>query len=224
MHRFPQTPEDIAKAIVELDYKFITIQNMSELRNLFPPKSYEEEVMPTALTSSSFCFCFCFCFCWRITERRPLLCRKQSFWHTKAIPRTWPTLKGSSTPYRSPFLLLSSRTEKSPAYPFLSSSKCPASERKSAFSSSLRNPARSSRSVRRCAPPPPRPRTRDQQRSSLGACAQSANIVKTALEELRSNRLRKVLEVRLEAPAPAPAPRPETYLIQMHLSIDLTHT
>jgi len=44
MHRFPQTPEEICKAIMELDYKFITIKTMNELRNLFPPKTYEEEV------------------------------------------------------------------------------------------------------------------------------------------------------------------------------------
>lgn len=43
MHRFPQTPEEIVKAIEELDFKFISIQTMTELRNLFPAKSYEEE-------------------------------------------------------------------------------------------------------------------------------------------------------------------------------------
>ncbi|ELR15924.1 formin domain containing protein [Acanthamoeba castellanii str. Neff] len=43
MHRFPQTPEEIAKSVAELDYKFISLQTMGELRNLFPAKTYEEE-------------------------------------------------------------------------------------------------------------------------------------------------------------------------------------
>jgi hypothetical protein len=46
MHRFPQTPEEIAKSVAELDYKFISLQTMGELRNLFPAKTYEEEVPP----------------------------------------------------------------------------------------------------------------------------------------------------------------------------------
>lgn len=54
MHRFPQTPEEITKSIQELDYKFINVQTMSELRNLFPSKTYEEE----ARTGSAFFFDF----------------------------------------------------------------------------------------------------------------------------------------------------------------------
>ncbi len=44
MHRFPQTIDEIIKSIVDLDTKFISVQTMTELRNLFPSKSYEEEV------------------------------------------------------------------------------------------------------------------------------------------------------------------------------------
>jgi hypothetical protein len=53
MHRFPQTPEEIAKSVAELDYKFINLQTMGELRNLFPAKTYEEEVKRS--TISLFC-------------------------------------------------------------------------------------------------------------------------------------------------------------------------
>jgi hypothetical protein len=50
MHRFPQTPEEIAKSVAELDYKFISLQTMGELRNLFPAKTYEEEVKRSTIS------------------------------------------------------------------------------------------------------------------------------------------------------------------------------
>jgi len=44
MHRFPQTVDDISKAINDIDKRFVTITTMTELRNLFPFKEYEDEV------------------------------------------------------------------------------------------------------------------------------------------------------------------------------------
>lgn len=44
MHRFPQSVDEISKAINDIDKRFVTIQTMTELRNLFPFKEYEDEV------------------------------------------------------------------------------------------------------------------------------------------------------------------------------------
>jgi len=120
MHRFPQTPEDIAKAIVELDYKFITIQNMSELRNLFPPKSYEEE--KTKLLAYQ-------------GDPKNLADAERILHTFFQVPRI-----------REKICVL-----------LFTEESC----------------------------------------EKLKECQESANIVKTALEELRSNRLRKVLEIAL---------------------------